>query len=210
MSLYDAFTSVKSGEIEKNVHFFSFYERYLASYKNRPCVLFLIIDEPHAQAQAEMWVRYLGAFSKIVCLTNGYKDQDQIAFRAGNLDNPLFRKQLVIEFGAPDIVIDDGSHLPEDTISSFENLNAIIKNNGLYFIEDTYTSYWKNYKGSLGDPGTILGYAKDLIDEMHAHHTGQVIPPNSFSENVQSIHIYDGLLVFEYGRYLDRRSVKNF
>ncbi|WP_317215358.1 hypothetical protein [Gluconobacter sp. GP1] len=210
MSLYDAFTSVKSGEIEKNVHFFSIYERYLASYRHRPCILFLIIDEPHAQAQAKMWARYLGAFSKIICLTDGNRDEGQIAFRNGNLDDSTFKKQLIIEFGAPDIVIDDGSHLPEETISGFENLNSIVKNNGLYFIEDTYTSYWDNYKGSLGEPRTILGYTKDLIDEIHAHHTGQEIPPNAFSENVQSIHIYDGLLVFEYGQYLDRRSIKNF
>ncbi|GBR39233.1 hypothetical protein AA101099_1573 [Neoasaia chiangmaiensis NBRC 101099] len=209
MSLYEAFKNVSIGEIEKNAQYFSIYERYLHKYKNNPCRLFLIIDGDHSLAQAEMWRKYLGGFSIIVCITESDYNGNQIFCREGNIDDKHFRENLFLEFGCPDIVIDDGSHMPNDTIKNFEIFSKTLSHNGLYFVEDVYTSYWRNYEGGLLRENTFIEYTKSLIDELHACHTGQDIPPNAFSEKFCGIHIYDGLIVFESGKYFDRRSIKN-
>jgi hypothetical protein len=45
-----------------------------------------------------------------------------------------------------DIIIDDGDHLPENQIQTFENMFNKLKTNGLYFIEDVVDySLIKNY-----------------------------------------------------------------
>jgi hypothetical protein len=47
-----------------------------------------------------------------------------------------------------DIIIDDGSHVNEHVITTFEYLLPILNNEGLYVIEDTQTAYWPEYGGS--------------------------------------------------------------
>ncbi|GAN54801.1 hypothetical protein [Tanticharoenia sakaeratensis] len=209
MSLFDSFVNTTSGKIEKNAHFFALYDRYLARYRNHPCVLYIVIDSAHAEAQAEMWARYLGAFAQIVCLTEHDFDRPQIHGRRSDLTDPSFRMRLLEEFGPADIVIDDGTHLPDITISTFEILMDLMTNTGLYFIEDTYTAYWSSYQGEVGRDSTVIGYTKALIDELHASYTSHAIPPNAFSARVCGIHIYDGLIIYEFGRNTNHRSMTN-
>ena len=42
-----------------------------------------------------------------------------------------------------DVLIDDGSHIPEHQLLSFEKLFPIIRAGGIYIIEDIEISYWK-------------------------------------------------------------------
>jgi len=51
-----------------------------------------------------------------------------------------------------DIIIDDGSHVPEHVIFSFMHLFSLVKPGGMYIVEDLETSYWDS-------PGaTLYGY----------------------------------------------------
>jgi hypothetical protein len=49
-----------------------------------------------------------------------------------------------------DFILDDGSHIPEHQILSFDILFDLVKDGGIYIIEDIETSYWKN--------GDLYGY----------------------------------------------------
>lgn len=50
-----------------------------------------------------------------------------------------------------DLIVDDGSHHPSHQILTFSFLfSALLRNNGLYVIEDIETSYWRN--------GSLYGY----------------------------------------------------
>jgi hypothetical protein len=42
-----------------------------------------------------------------------------------------------------DVIIDDGSHIPEHQLFSFNKLFSHVKPGGVYIIEDIETSYWK-------------------------------------------------------------------
>ncbi len=209
MGLRDDFLLASRDEIEKNAHYFAIYERYLAHLVNRACVLFVIIDGAHALAQARMWARFLGPASRIVGLTDWEGDDHQVSFRKGELRDGHFRRRLLAEFGSPDVVIDDGSHLPAATIGAFECLGPHLATAGLYVIEDVYTAYWENYEGGLGRNETVVSYVKAMVDELHASFTGGAIPPNAFDSRICGIHVFEGLVIFEYGRFPDRRSITN-
>ena len=71
-------------------------------------------------------------------------------FRGSQVDEP-FLDEVVKSIGKLDIVIDDGSHLNEHVIRTFELLFPRMAENGFYVIEDTQTSYWKQYGGSSDD-----------------------------------------------------------
>jgi beta-1,4-mannosyl-glycoprotein beta-1,4-N-acetylglucosaminyltransferase len=66
---------------------------------------------------------------------------------------------------------DDGSHIPEHQILTFNTLFPILSEGGIYIIEDIETSYWTtgacyNYETRYGykNPNSIIEIFKDAID----------------------------------------------
>ncbi len=69
--------------------------------------------------------------------------------------------------GAPDVVIDDGSHQSADIISSFETLFPTLAEGGLYVIEDLHCSYNPDYGGGpAGTARTSVEHLKVLVDRV--------------------------------------------
>ena len=69
---------------------------------------------------------------------------------------------------------DDGSHIPEHQLLTFNTLFPILKEGGIYIIEDIETSYWTkgecyNYKTRYGykHPDSIVEIFKDASDIMN-------------------------------------------
>lgn len=58
-----------------------------------------------------------------------------------------------------DVILDDGSHIPEHQLFSFDKLFSHVSPGGIYIIEDIETSYWK--KGGLY--GYETNYGKDHV-----------------------------------------------
>ena len=59
-----------------------------------------------------------------------------------------FLTSVVDEIGPLDIIIDDGSHLNEHVIRTFEILFPLLNEGGIYAVEDLQTSYWPDHGGS--------------------------------------------------------------
>src|SRR5690606_41306911 len=59
----------------------------------------------------------------------------------------LFLALVINNIGEPDLIIDDGSHINEHVIESFNFLFPRLKSGGIYVIEDVQTSYWVDYGG---------------------------------------------------------------
>jgi hypothetical protein len=56
-------------------------------------------------------------------------------------------RAIVTKFSrAPDIIIDDASHLGGPTLASFNALFPLLRQGGLYCIEDWATGYWKDWE----------------------------------------------------------------
>ena len=102
------------------------------------------------------------------------------------------------QIGEPDIIIDDGSHLNEHVIKTFQILFPKLKNGGIYVIEDTQTAYWPDYGGdseNLNNPSTMMNFFKMLTDCVnHEEFLKKNYTPSYFDENIVSIQFYHNLI----------------
>jgi cephalosporin hydroxylase len=95
-------------------------------------------------------------------------DASRIVTFRGSQDDPAFLAEVVGAIGAPDIVIDDGSHIGRHINITFQCLFPTLAAHGLYVIEDTHTAYMPDYEGGPpGTPNTSATLVKSLIDSLH-------------------------------------------
>jgi hypothetical protein len=147
------------------------YEQHLSRFRNRPALLWEIgVGEG---GSLQLWKRYLGPSVQLVGLDILDKlsiGEDQIAVRVGDQSDTTFLQSVISEFGRPDAVIDDGSHVMEDVVSTFRYLYPHIAPGGVYTVEDILTSYWVEYRGGLRKPESFIEVATDHSDDLNADH----------------------------------------
>lgn len=91
----------------------------------------------------------------------------RITTHRGSQVDRAFLDKVISETGAPDIIVDDGSHINEHIIASFEILFPHLARGGYYVIEDMGTSYQEEYGGdalNLERKDIATGYIKDFVD----------------------------------------------
>jgi hypothetical protein len=192
-------------------HYYPIYERHFARFVNRSLTMVEIGVSKGGSLQ--LWKRYLGPFAQIVGLDINPKckkvEEDQIAVRIGDQKDTAFLQGVIDEFGAPDIVVDDGSHIMQDVTAAFGFLYPRMPENGVYLVEDMCTAYWPECGGGLGEPASFIEFSKKLIDELNADHARGAISRTEFTATTMSIHFYDCVVVFERGRHAKIRPVKS-
>jgi cephalosporin hydroxylase len=195
--------------IHKWAHYLPIYERHLARFVNRTSTLIEIGVSKGGSLQ--MWKRYLGPFAQVVGIDvdPACKDfiESQIAVRIGDQGDTGFLRKIVEEFGTPDIVIDDGSHLMKDVSASFDCLYPLLDRDGVYIVEDLHTAYWEEYGGGAGRAESFIERCKRFVDELNAHYSRGAVPVSALGKTTLSIHFYDSVVVFERGRHLDRSAL---
>lgn len=201
MNLWSDFLTNDARLIHKWKHYFPIYERHFKDFVYKP-LTFLEIGCGFG-GSLQMWKRYFGPHANIVGIDilprcQEY-EEDQIAVRIGQQQDTTFLQKLVEEFGAFDIVLDDGGHVMRDVVTTFQFLYPRIARNGVYMVEDLHTAYWPEYGGGLRKTGTFIELCKDLIDELNADHTRDALPPTEFTKTTLSMHFYDSIAVFEKG-----------
>jgi len=99
-----------------------------------------------------------------------YEDvKNKIFIEIGSQDDDSFLKLVTDKYGPFDFILDDGSHIQKHMIFSFEQLFSSVKNEGIYIVEDSVTSYWPEYDGGLKKENTCMEYFKNLIDDVNFH-----------------------------------------
>jgi hypothetical protein len=86
------------------------------------------------------------------------------------------------QFSPFDLIIDDGNHWWKEQILTFKILFPYVRKGGIYIVEDTTTSYWREYRNNLI---SAVQYFKTLIDEVHlkgARGSVPVNPPPEFGD----------------------------
>lgn len=209
MSLWSLFLDHQVREIDKWKHYFIAYERHFARYINRPVTMIEIGAGMGGSAQ--MWKRYFGPLATIVsvdireiCRDYG---EDQVHMRIGNQADPAFLQSILDDFGIPDIVLDDGSHVAEHQRASFDFLYQKVARDGVYMVEDCHTAYWPDWQGGLKRSGTFIEVSKDLIDQMHGGYVAEN-PETEFTRTTLSMTVYDSIIVFERGSIGKRDHVR--
>lgn len=158
------------------------YEKYLEPLRQEPLLIFEVgiggYQFPDRGGQSlRMWEQYMPN-AKIVGIDVYQKDgmgSDRVFIEKGSQDDADFLASLVNKYGAPDLIIDDASHVNRLTIRTFEILFPMLKAGGLYFCEDVHTSFWMQDYGGDPDPATrntTLAYFQLLTAQL-SHDTLQ-------------------------------------
>lgn len=135
----------------------------------------------------------------------------------GSQEDEDFLLEVEKKEGPFDIIIDDGGHTMKQNLITFNALFPLLKEDGIYVIEDLHTSYWSKFGGRKNRKYTMINRIKCLIDDMHywaADHprvnffgkikhklagTNQGKPKNVFQETVRSIYIADSICFIRKG-----------
>lgn len=81
--------------------------------------------------------------------------------------NLTFLDSVCQKYGEFDLIIDDGSHINADVIATFNHLFKKLKSGGVYIVEDSCTSYWKDFGGGYLKHDSTIEFFKRLIDDVN-------------------------------------------
>lgn len=118
----------------------------------------------------------------------------------GNQGDPKFWDDFLIDKPEFDIIIDDGGHEMNQQLITLLKTYPKLKNNGIYVVEDTHTSYWNKWGGGFRNPDSFIEFTKNLVDFLHYPHIYDKQPPKEFLEifkNFWSISYYNSIVIFE-------------
>ncbi|MGQ0675981.1 MAG: hypothetical protein ACT4N4_07855 [Rhodospirillales bacterium] len=113
----------------------------------------------------------------------------------------MFLKRLVDNHGPFDIVVDDGSHRPDDMLASFGFLFPRMSERGIYVIEDTQTAFWPKWGGSQNG-AKLLNFIAAMVQSLHRAEIRVEVPayePAEYLKDVKSVRAVHNLLIVEKG-----------
>jgi hypothetical protein len=183
------------------------YQRYFGPMRRRRLKVLEIGvggygDDAAGAESLRMWKAFFRK-SRIV----GIDLEDKTRFREDRIDIRVCDQAdaaaltgLCDEYGGFDIIIDDGSHLNEHVIKSFQVLFPRLRANGIYAVEDVQTSYWPTWGGGSGNPKSSMAFFKSLVDGLNhqefpmGNHT-----PTDFDQEIVEIVFFHNLILIRKG-----------
>ena len=154
--------------LNKWEHYFDIYDENFFKFRNTKITILEI--GVFRGGSLKMWQNYFGPDTKIIGididpLCKQYEDNN-IKIYIGDQTEENFLQSILKENDNPDIIIDDGGHTSNQQISSFNFLYENLNLGGIYLVEDTHTSYSKDFQ-DREDNLTFTEYAKILSDELN-------------------------------------------
>lgn len=194
MTLPEMFEAHKGLPTHKYPIHMEAYERFFNKYRETNVrVLEIGIDQG---GSLQLWREYFGPKASII----GLDIQDKTSLNVdahilvGDQGNPGYWDEIIPRLGEFDIIIDDGSHVCNDQITSLCQLFPLLKDGGFYACEDIHTSYHATYGGGHLKSGTFIELLKCLIDELHKSNYSD---NERALEDLFSLHIYPSLAILE-------------
>lgn len=207
-SSYQAWKLHRGGH--KWLHYFPIYDQIFKPYFTKPVRILEIGIYQGASIKmlSELFpkkIKYVGIDIDQNCKKYENKDE-QIFVEIGSQADSTFLEKLVEKHGPFDIIIDDGSHISSHMIASF---NVLFENGlserGIYFVEDTHTSYWRDYRDT---PYSFTDFAKHCVEQMGIHYakcqfkdfqiehaTDKSV--SNITTMIQEIRFFDSIIVFQ-------------
>jgi len=184
------------------------YNEHFKRFRNKKVTVLEIgvggHEDPKAGgASLRMWKKYfpLGSINAIDIFDKSAVQEKRINIFQGSQVDEQFLQGVIRKIGNPDIIIDDGSHINQHMIETFKILFPLLKDGGIYVVEDTQTSYWPAFGGDserLDNPNTILNYLKKTTDCLNYEELMLTdYTPSYFDRKIVSMHFYHNL-VFIY------------
>lgn len=192
------------------------YHRFFSEYRNRRITLIEI--GVHLGYSLNLWEAY---FQRGTIIGVDIYDKTELSHgrvhvhKCSQTDRDGLERIRQI-YGGFDLVIDDGSHVNQHQIESFQILFPMLKARGVYVIEDLQTSYWPAFGGgSVGTPAhtlSAMGFFTSLIDGLnHA----EFLPPTTipttepFHNEIRAIYFEHNLVAVLKGDNTAKRSMRS-
>lgn len=174
MSLAHLFTDHIGKATDKWSLYIDVYDELFQAFKEKPITLLEIGVENGGSL--EIWSKYFAKGQLFVGCDINEKcavlkfDDPRIKLIVGDA-NSFITEQLIHQVCCQfDIIIDDGSHTSDDIVKSFAKYFPLLKEDGLFIIEDLHCSYWDVYQGGLFNEASSISFFKRLTDVVNAQH----------------------------------------
>jgi cephalosporin hydroxylase len=191
------YASKEGRRIHKPYFYGKIYDDLFSKFKETD-VAILEIGIDHGGC-LQMWKEYFGPKAIVYGIDHREShcfEEPQIKCFVGEQNNRIFLKTISTLIPKIDILIDDGSHLSSDQITSFEELFGNISMGGIYVVEDTHTSYRSSHEGGYKKEGTFIEYCKHMIDSLYTKEIENFVP-NLHYNLINSISFYTTLTVIK-------------
>ena len=194
-TFFDAHTSGPG--LWKWRHYFDIYHRHFSKFVDRkPTILEIGVFSGGSLA---MWQEYFGAGCKIfgVDMIDECRrfESDSVHILIGDQGDRDFWRRFKAEVPPIDIVIDDGSHLPEHQMVTMEEMLPHLRPGGVYLCEDIYNPEFDHFVDGFSSRLNALG--PPVPGEVD-HHKGMTV--SAAQKFIQSIHRYPLVTVLERTR----------
>ena len=205
MLLKNLFIKYKSDKYRHK--YYKVYDTFLQKYKNKKLNILEIgvADGSSIKAWAEYFKnsKIIGIDTKKIDLDKKKLRKKNIYIYQGSQSDTIFIKNIINKYKKFDIIIDDGSHYPKDVIKSFKMLFHSLDKSGLYFIEDTQTSYNHYFGGNPFDlkySKTHLNFLKSLTDSMNYQEIANPFYLKSgYDGLIENISFFNNIVVIKKG-----------
>jgi hypothetical protein len=175
------------------------YQRYFAAWRKRPLKILEIgvggYDDPSEGAQSlRMWKRFFpnAQIIGIDLYDKSHFSERRIEVLQGDQTDAERLAEISQRYEGFDIIIDDGSHLNEHVIKTFDILFPLLKTPGFYCIEDLQTAYWPTWGAVRGS--TSMDLLRSLTDCVNQAERPSYLP-NYFDRNITEIAFFHNLCV---------------
>jgi len=183
-------THSEGNGIWKFDHYFDFYHRYLSKFIGTPITLLEI--GIYSGGSLLMWRKFFGQSARIWGVDiepdcASYASEGIEVFIGSQADGKFLAEIRPNE--CIDVCIDDGSHIPEHQITTFEAIFPRLNPGGVYICEDIH-----------GCHNRFLDYIYGLIKGMNTMAPCQDkfrVPASNLQRCIRAIHVYPYAVVIE-------------
>lgn len=192
-----------------NHYYTPHYQRHFEHLREQPIRLLEIgiggyARERDGGASLRMWKHFFpnGQIVGLDIQDKSFVEEERIKVYQGDQSDPDLLTRIHEESGPFDIIIDDGSHRVFHVLPSFETLFPLLKDDGIYAIEDIQSSYWPEWGGSedLNSTETSMGLVKRLADGLnYEEFVDEDYQPTYTDTHVVGVHCYHNLVFIQKG-----------
>jgi len=183
--------------------YFKVYDKIFSPYKNKK-ITFVEIGILNG-GSLFIWKKFFGEHARIIGIDMNPDckkfEKDGFEIFIGDQSDPIFWKNFFNKVGKIDIILDDGGHTNKQQIMTVVSCIPNIKNDGMVVIEDTHTSYMKEF--SNPQKYSFINFSKKLVDDLNLTlYLGPKKFKYTLNKYIYSIQFFEGFALFNVNRDL--------
>ncbi len=184
-------------ESHKWESYFYIYEELFGNYRNKE-ITFVEVGV-HNGGSLYMWRKYFGDDARIIGIdlnpVTKKLEKEGFEIYIGNQNDPQFWKKFFNDVKNIDILLDDGSHLYFDQLTTLKETLPFVNNSGIIVIEDTHTSYIKKF--GYKTTKTTMDFTGKLINNLHKKHPHtQLNKKENIYDSIYKITSYESITAY--------------